>query len=352
MLQIIPCATHEKVVRVLRPEVGLHAIIAIHSTAFGPAAGGLRFYPYASEAAALEDALRLSRGMTYKNVAADLPLGGGKAVVIGDPAKDKTPELLRAFGEAVEALGGAYWTAEDMGVDTADMEIVAERTSYVAGLPRGEFASGDPSPVTARGVFNALRIAVERSFGSADLSGRRVAVQGLGHVGWRLAEMLRKAGAALTVADVDPARVAAAEAGLGAASLPPEAIHTAEADVFAPCAIGAILNDETIPALRARVVCGAANNQLAEPRHDAMLHARGVLYTPDYVANAGGIINAAAEINRIRDRASWVEEKLGALSRTLIAVFDEAEARGEPPGAVADRMVEARLDARAGVSAA
>lgn len=347
MLQIIPGASHEKVVRALRPEVGLHAIIAIHSTAFGPAAGGLRFYPYRDEAAALEDVLRLSRGMTYKNVAADLPLGGGKAVVIGDPAADKTPDLLRAFGEAVEALGGAYWTAEDMGVDADDMAIVAERTAHVAGLPSGAFASGDPSPVTARGVFNALGVAAARRLGRGDLSGVRIAVQGLGHVGWRLAELAHQAGAALTVADVDEARVREAVGAFGARAAAPDAIHAAEVGIFAPCAIGAILNDRTIPELRAAVVAGAANNQLAEPRHDAMLRDRGVLYAPDYVANAGGIINAAAEINRISDREAWVETKLAALSRTLNAVFDRAEAGGAPPGETADRLVEARLAERA-----
>lgn len=340
-------AGYEKVVRFDRPEVGLTGFISVHSTTLGPSAGGFRIYPYQSEQAALTDALRLSRGMTYKNAAADLPLGGGKAVAIADPATAKTPGFLRAFGEAVDSLGGDYWTAEDMGVTAADMAVVREATPHVAGLADGAYASGDPSPVTARGVYNALRIAVERRLGRTSLDGLTVALQGLGHVGAYLAATLHGEGARLVVTDVDAARLERAKRGLGAEVVGLDEIYDVPADVFAPCAVGAILNDETIPRLQASVVAGAANNQLAEPRHGAALRDRGVLYAPDYVANGGGIINVAAEIARISNRGPWVEAKLQALGDTLRGVFDLADRKGVSPADAADEFVEARLAARA-----
>jgi leucine dehydrogenase len=342
-LHDIDAPGHERVLRAEDRASGLVGFIAIHSTWAGPAVGGLRMRPYGSEAEALTDALRLSRGMTYKNAAAGLPLGGGKAVILGDPASAKTPALLSAFGRALAMLEGRYWTAEDMGMSPADMAVIAAETEFVAGLPDGRFASGDPSPVTARGIFNAIRTTARHRFGSDALTGRHVAVQGLGHVGAHLGALLHAAGARLTVADIDPARVARAEADWGAATATPEGILGLEADILAPCAIGAILNAGTIPALRVAAVAGGANNQLATPGDGQRLHARGILYAPDYVANAGGIINVAAEVLRIENRAEWVAAKLEALDATLDRILTRAAAEGVGPDAVADATVEAQM---------
>jgi len=343
-LHDIDAPGHEQVLRVEDAGSGLVGFIAIHSTWAGPAVGGLRMRPYGSEQEALTDVLRLSRGMTYKNAAAGLPLGGGKAVILGDPATAKTPALLSAFGRALATLGGRYWTAEDMGMTPADMAIIARETEFVAGLPGGRpFASGDPSPVTARGIFNAIRTTARHRFGSAELTGRHVALQGLGHVGAHLGALLHAAGARLTVADIDPARVARARADWGAGAATPEGILTVEADILAPCAIGAILNAGTIPALRVAAVAGGANNQLATPEDGRRLHARGILYAPDYVANAGGIINVATEVLRIEDRAEWVAGKLEALDATLDRILTRAAAEGAGPDAMADATVEAQM---------
>ncbi|GHE05024.1 amino acid dehydrogenase [Defluviimonas sp. 20V17] len=342
----VTITSHEKVLRVEEPALGLTGFIAVHSTALGPAAGGLRMRPYADEAAALTDALRLSRGMTYKNAAAGLPLGGGKAVILGDPAT-KTPQMLEAFGRAIDTLEGRYWTAEDMGMSPADMAHVAAGTAYVAGLPDGEFASGDPSPITARGIFNAIRVTARHRLGTDDLSGRRVALQGLGHVGAYLAQMLHEAGARLVVTDMDPARVAQAVADFGAEAVPPEAILAVEADILAPCAVGAVLNESTIPALRVAAVAGGANNQLATPEDAARLQARGILYAPDFVANAGGIINVATEILRIADRETFVAEKLAAAEATLERILASAARSGRSPADLAEEIVDGLLARRA-----
>jgi leucine dehydrogenase len=333
---------HELVLRVEDAAAGLVGFVAVHSTARGPAAGGLRMRRYASTAEALDDVLRLSRGMTYKNAAADLPLGGGKSVIVGDP-RDKTPAMLRAMGRAIDTLGGRYWTAEDMGMSPEDMAVMAGETRYVAGLAEGRYASGDPSPVTARGIFNAIRTVARHRFGSEDLAGRRVAVQGLGHVGMHLCGDLHRAGATLIVADLDDARIASARAAWGAGVAPVDAILRAEADILAPCAIGAVLNAETIPALRVAAVAGGANNQLATADDGARLHARGILYAPDFVANAGGVINVAAEILRIEDRARWVGGKLAASAATLDAILTRARAADVSPNDIAEATVEAAL---------
>jgi len=343
MLTRLASTSHEELYRVDDPETGLRGFIALHSTRLGPAAGGLRMRVYDSDAAAIDDVLNLSRGMSYKNAAAGLPLGGGKAVIMGDPARDKTPALLRAMGRAIDALQGRYWTAEDMGMAPDDMAEIARETRFVAGLDHGQHASGDPSPITAKGVFNAMRAGAAEVFGSDDLRGRHVAVQGLGHVGWHLCRLLHEVGAHLSVADMNAGRVAKAVKEFGACAVAPDRIHATEADIFAPCAIGGILNARTIPEIRARLVVGAANNQLATPEDGDALHARGILYLPDYVANGGGIINVAAEILRITDSGPWVAERLDAMQATMTQILNRAKGEGLSPAPIADRMIEDQL---------
>ncbi len=343
----IPSTSHELIRRVEAPEVGLTGFIALHSTRLGPAAGGLRMRPYDSEADAITDVMRLSEGMTYKNAAAGLPLGGGKAVIMGDPARQKTPALLATFGRAIEGLAGRYYTAEDMGMTPADMGVLAGETAYVAGLASGEFASGDPSPITARGIFNAIRTTARHRFGDDSLAGKTVSVQGLGNVGWHLCEFLRAAGAKLIVTDIDESRITRAADELGAAAAGLDDIYSAEADVFAPCAIGGILNDETIPMLKVQAVAGGANNQLATRADSVALHQRGILYAPDFVANGGGIINVATEILRIADRAGFVAEKLAALDTTMDNILTEAARQKASPADIAHSIVAQKIAATA-----
>ncbi|MDJ0827405.1 MAG: Glu/Leu/Phe/Val dehydrogenase dimerization domain-containing protein [Rhodobacter sp.] len=342
IVSVRDCPSHEQLLRVADDATGLIGFIAIHSTARGPAAGGLRFKPYPSEKDAIADVLNLSRGMTYKNAAADLPLGGGKAVILGDPAQDKTPELLRVFGAAIESLHGRYWTAEDMGMAPADMEVLAETTAYVAGRMTGAFASGDPSPATAEGVLRAMRVALGHATGTDALAGRKVAVQGLGNVGWALAEMLHRAGAHLMVADMDPARTEKAKSRWGAGIVATDKIHAAPADVFAPCAIGGILSAQTIPDIHAKVIAGSANNQLATPAVGAQLASRGVIYAPDYVINSGGVILVSTEILQIADSASWLAEKFDAMALLLDQILTRASKTGQPTADIADQIVEER----------
>ncbi len=334
---------HEALYRVSNGACGLLAFIAIHSTRLGPAAGGLRMRGYADEAAAVTDALRLSEGMTYKNAAADLPLGGGKAVIVGHPAIHKSPELLRAFGDAVQRLDGRYWTAEDMGMTPRDMAEIALTTRFVAGLPNGTYASGDPSPVTARGVLNAIRIGLRHRTGNDDLTGRRVTVQGLGHVGWNLCSLLRDLGAHLAISDIDDTRKAKAAALFDAEAILGEMITRVPADVHAPCAIGGTLTGGAIFHMSTVVVAGAANNQLPSDEEARQLHERGILYVPDFIANGGGIINVAAEICQIEARGPWVERKLEALSTTLDAVLTAASDQKCSPHFVAMEVVLEKL---------
>ena len=344
--------SHEALYRVSDAPSGLLAFIAIHSTRLGPSAGGLRMRNYPDEVGAVTDVLRLSEGMTYKNAAADLPLGGGKAVIIGDPRTGKTPELLRAFGEAVQRLDGRYWTAEDMGMTPSDMSEVALATDYVAGRPDGNYASGDPSPVTAQGVLNAIRVALRHRTGTDSLEGRKVAVQGLGNVGWNLCNLLRDQGAELAVSDLDETRVANAVETMAAQAIPGGMIARVPADVFAPCAIGGTLTGGVIFYLQANVVAGAANNQLLSDAEARQLHDRGILYAPDFIANGGGIINVAAEINRIENRETWVNDKLKALENTLDVVLAKAAREGCSPHFVAMRVVAEKLgDAHGAASA-
>lgn len=342
MMREISVPGYERVVAVESPEIGLTAFIAVHSTRLGPAAGGLRVRAYPSSEEALEDALRLARGMSFKNAAAGLPLGGGKAVIVSEP-RAMTRDRWAGFGDAVEALGGLYWTAEDMGVTPADLALVAKRTSYVAGLEDGPHASGDPSPHTADGVFACLLETLKWAETPRAAQGLRVAIQGLGHVGWRLAERLHAAGARLVVADIHAEAVARAEAAFGAAAAPVDAIHAAEVDVFAPCAVGCVLNARTIPEIRARAVVGAANNQLETPEDAGRLSAAGILYAPDYVVNSGGIISVATEVLKIEDREAWVRERLSAIPATLAEVFAKAQAEAVPPSEAADQLIAARL---------
>jgi leucine dehydrogenase len=335
---------HETIDFAHDPKTGLRAIIAIHDTRLGPAAGGCRFWNYESEDAAIADVLRLSRGMTYKNAVAGLDLGGGKSVIIGDPRAIKTPDLMRAFGRAVDRLGGAYTTAEDVGVDVQDMEAVRETTAHVAGLARGAHASGDPSPTTAKGVFDGLQRAVAQRLGRDDLAGLRVAVQGLGHVGWHLCTHLHGAGAKLIVSDIDAARVERAIAEFGATACPPQDILSVEADVFSPCALGAVLNARSIPALRVAIVAGAANNQLEDIPDADRLHERGILYVPDFAINAGGIISVSREIAAVDD-PDWVAGRMRQLDENIAAILAEADAESVSPHHVAMRFAERRLEA-------
>ncbi|MDD3838232.1 MAG: Glu/Leu/Phe/Val dehydrogenase dimerization domain-containing protein [Phenylobacterium sp.] len=337
---------HEGVHAFFDAGAGLKTIVAIHSTARGPAAGGCRMWPYASAEAALEDALRLSRAMSYKNAMADLELGGGKAVVIGDPRTAKTPALFEAFGAAVDSLGGRYWTAEDVGVSPADLAHARRRSAYVAGLDGHPAASGDPSPVTAESVFRGVKLCVARALGK-ELSQVRVAIQGVGHVGAILADKLHAAGARLVVADVNAAATLAVAERTGAEVVSTEAIFDVEADVFAPCALGGAISPKTLPRLKARVIAGSANNQLSGPEAGRALFENGLLYAPDYVINGGGIINVAGEIRALSlgeafDPA-WVAAKLDRLTVTLEEVLDRSLAERRPTHEVADEMARERL---------
>lgn len=323
---------HEQVVFSQNSQDGLRSIIAIHDTRLGPALGGCRVWNYPSEADALTDVLRLSRGMSYKAALAGLPLGGGKSVIMADPFSEKSPEMMRAMGRAVDRLGGRYIIAEDVGVEVRDMDEVARETRYVSGISGGV---GDPSPWTAEGVFLALRAAVRHRLGR-ELAGVRVAVSGLGHVGANLCRLLAEAGARLTVADIRAEAVEAIVAAHGAERAPPESIHAVEAEVFAPCALGAVLNERSIPEIRASVVCGAANNQLATPADDARLAGRGILYAPDYLVNAGGLISVARPTCGLSDAEA--RARLEDIPVTLLKVFAIAERDGIPPGAAADRL--------------
>lgn len=297
---------------------------------------------YATSLEMATDALRLSQGMSFKNAMADLPLGGGKAVIWGDSRKDKTPEMFRALGRAIDTLGGRYWTAEDVGVSPSDMKEVATQTRFVAGLDEGAAASGDPSPVTARGVYLGMREAAKRVFGSDDVSGRTIAVQGVGHVGGRVCRMLAEAGANLVITDVDKEALSETAEATGARIVEPGAIYDVEADIFSPNALGAIINPETVDRLKVRLIAGGANNQLSTPEMGEALNQREVLYVPDYVINGGGIINVAAEISGNYDPA-WVEAKVQGLVETIGEVLDQAKSEGRAPNRVADEIAARRL---------
>src|SRR3954466_4222171 len=331
---------HEQLVICNDTSAGYRGIIAIHSTTLGPALGGTRFWQYASDEEAIVDALRLARGMTYKNAVAGLNLGGGKSVIIGNNKTSDREMIFRAHGRFVESLGGRYITAEDVGTSTADMDYVHMETTNVSGLAG---RSGDPSPVTAHGVFRAIQASAKERWGSDDLSTKTVSVQGTGHVGYFLCKELHEAGAKLVVTDIDADRVKRVVTEFGAVAVASDEIYATEADVFAPCALGAIVNDKTIPQLNVQIVAGAANNQLLEERHGDELEERDILYAPDYVANAGGVINVYSEL------AGWTSprsfRKADEIYDTVRKVFAIAKGEKIPTYLAADRLAEQRIQA-------
>jgi leucine dehydrogenase len=331
---------YERVVRGSDTTSGYRGIVVVHNTTLGPAVGGTRYWNYPTNGEALTDALRLARGMTYKNALAGLPCGGGKSIVLRDGAGPDREKLFRAHGRLIEALGGKYITAEDVGTSPADMEYILKETTHVAGL---QGRSGDPSPRTARGVFRAMQAAAMHRWGSDDLRGKTVAIQGCGHVGYYLACELHQAGAKLIVADVDQGRAAHVRDELGARVVPADGIYAAAADIFAPCALGGILNDQTIPQLRAELVVGAANNQLLEPRHGDLLEQRGILYAPDYAANAGGVIHGCCIEMLGWDAARALQRINDAIYETLLQIFSIARTDRIPTYRAADRLAEERL---------
>ncbi len=334
---------YEAVLRCRDVASGLDAIIAIHSTVLGPALGGTRFHAYDEPDEALTDVLRLARAMTSKAAVAGLDLGGGKAVILGDPATLRTDELILAYGRFVDSLGGAYLTAEDVGTTQADMDLIRSVTPHVTGVSESLGGSGDPSAATALGVLHAMRAAAAHRFGSDDLAGLRVAVSGVGKVGGALVAHLADAGAQVTIADVDAARVAEVARAHQVEVVAPEVVHRVECDVLSPCALGGVLGPTTIPELRCAVVCGSANNQLLDRTDGDRLAAAGVLYVPDYVVNAGGIINIAEEVGGYDpERAAT---KVAAIRTTTAEILRLADAEGTTPAEAADRLAERRIAA-------
>ena len=329
---------HELVHFVTDRVSGLRAIVAVHSTHLGPGAGGTRFWHYANPGEAIADALRLSRGMSFKNAMAGLPLGGGKAVILADETRTKTPAMLAAYGRAIERLGGAYVTAEDVGIGVADLVEVAKETKYVSGLPVASGrAGGDPGPYTSYGVFLGVKAAVRRKLGKDNLAGLHLAIQGAGSVASGLARQAAAEGARLTIADVDQAKAEALAAETGGTTVPPEAIMTVAADVFAPCALGAILTPASIAALQVPIIAGGANNQLATQAEGDLVRDRGILYAPDYVINAGGIINVASEYLGEGDEAT-VRTRIEQIPGRLETIWDESDSSGRNAADVADAM--------------
>lgn len=333
---------HEQVLFCRDAAVGLKAIIAIHSTALGPAAGGCRMHPYDSEDAALEDVLRLSQGMSYKNAMADLPLGGGKCVIIADPGAPEKADLLRAFSKHVQTLGGRYWTAIDVGVGPEDADILAENCDYIFARASEYPAGFSPSLFTALGGFMGVKAAAKHVWGRDDLTGLTVAVQGVGATGRDLCRQLHEAGARLIAADVNEAATDFVAQNYDAEIVDAAEIHAVEADIFAPCALGAVLNDRTISEIRAKAISGLANNQLAEPRHGRALMDRGITYVPDYIVNAGGVMGAAALIYS-NPTIEESQAKIRGLYDTILAVLAKAKAASAPPSEIADAMARKKI---------
>ena len=319
--------------------VGYRGMIVVHSTARGPAAGGTRFWNYRNDAEALEDALRLARGMTYKSALADLPVGGGKSVIIGDNKITDREGIFRAHGRFINTLAGQYIRGEDVGTSPADMAYAQKETAYVAGL---HGRSGDPSPKTARGARRAIEASAQYRWQSQDLSRRTVAIQGCGHVGYFLARELHDVGARLIVTDIDRESVQRVVSDFGASAVPPDEIYSVKADIFAPCALGGIIHDQTVPQLQVEIVCGGANNQLLEPRHGDLLEQRGILYAPDYAVNAGGVINGCC-IEMLGWDSAATLNKVDAIYETILQIFQMAEKEHIPSYQAADKLAEQRV---------
>ncbi|MGM7681496.1 branched-chain amino acid dehydrogenase [Cytobacillus sp. Hm23] len=333
---------YEQLVFCQDKQSGLKAIIAIHDTTLGPALGGTRMWTYASEELAIEDALRLAKGMTYKNAAAGLNLGGGKTVIIGDPRTDKNEEMFRAFGRYIQGLNGRYITAEDVGTTVADMDLIHEETDFVTGISPAFGSSGNPSPVTAYGVYRGMKAAAKEAFGTDSLEGKVIAVQGVGNVAFNLCKHLHEEGAQLIVTDINKEAVQAAVEQFGAQAVDPDDIYSVDCDIYAPCALGATINDDTIPKLKAKVIAGAANNQLRESRHGDTIHDLGIVYAPDYVINAGGVMNVADELNGYnRDRAM---KKVETIYNNIEKVIEIANRDRIPTYVAADRLAEERIE--------
>jgi leucine dehydrogenase len=346
VFEAIGTESHEEVLFGVDHESGLRTIVAIHDTSLGPALGGTRFYPYVDEEAALRDVLRLSKGMTLKSAAAGLDLGGGKAVIIGDPATLRSEALIRAYGRVIDSLGGRYVTAADVGTTTDDMVLIAEETPWVSGLPFSQGGSGDPSPATARGVMASFRAIGERLWRSTDLAGRRVAVQGVGKVGMDLVRRLTEVGAETMVADANADSVTHAIEAYGSTGVSVDEIYDVECDIFSPCALGATLNKETIPRLRCVAIAGCANNQLAVDNDIEQIVGRGILYAPDFVVNAGGVINIAAETGGYSTERAG--EMVDRIHDNLVTVLEAADRDGVDTHDAAVRFAQRRIDQAGG----
>ena len=331
---------HEQVAFCYDKVSGLKSIIAIHNTTLGPALGGCRMWPYKSEEEALNDALRLSRGMTYKNAVMGLDLGGGKAVIIGDSRKDKSEELFRAFGKFVQSLGGRYITAEDVGISTRDMSIVASETEHVAGLLE---TSGDPSPATAYGVYRGMKACCKVVYGDDSLKGRSVAVQGVGHVGRSLVRYLLEEGASVSITDIYEDTLRSVSEEFKVQAVKPDSIYDVDCDIFSPCALGAVVNDDTLKRFKCKIIAGSANNQLKEPRHGTLLEERGIIYAPDYVINGGGVTNVADEFKTGGYNKERSYAQISRIYDKLLKVFEIARSRGIPAHEAADLLAEERI---------
>lgn len=339
----IPVDGYQKVARCRDEESGLHALVAVHDTTLGPALGGMRMLPYASEDEALFDVLRLSKGMTYKSAVAETGLGGGKSVILGDPKTIKSPALFHAMGRFIDSFGGTYMTAEDMNIGIPDLNLVRETTQYVVGLSREAGSSGNPSPYTAYGCIQGMRAVLEEVFGSDDFASKRILIQGVGAVGGRMAELLKERGAHVMICDINDERVAQLVRDEGYEAVQHDGHHAIECDVYAPCARGAGINDDTIPELNCRAVAGCANNILLEPRHADDLKARGILYAPDYVLNAGGIINVSCELREGGYDEAYAITRIDRIYDNLKKVFAISRAQGISTRDAAAHLAEERL---------
>lgn len=335
---------YEQVIHCFDRSTGLKAIIVIHDTTLGPALGGARMWPYDSETDALEDALRLARGMTYKNAAAGLSLGGGKAVIIGDPKTDKSPEMFKALGRFIDGLNGQYITAEDVGTSVEDMDTINEVTEHVAGTSPGSGASGDPSPVTAYGIYKGMKAAAYEAFGTDSLKDKTIAIQGVGNVAYKLCGHLHKEGAQLIVTDINTEAVERAVKSYGAVAVNPDDIYDVACDIYAPCALGATINEQTIPRLQAKVIAGSANNQLKTSEDGYQLYKKGITYAPDYVINSGGVINVADELKGYNEERAM--KKVNHIYTNLQEIFEISKRDNIPAHVAADRMAEERIEAQ------